>query len=348
MQKLAMSRGQMRVKWAVGVILLVAACAAPSTAENPPTPPPPTLTSSGLLPLTTADFRCTLPVYSYAGPRVIDAMVALPTLTTTPGGEGGYYYDREVGRWLPVARQAVSPDGRRYAYTEGWTVTPPVAPRVHIVDAATGTDIRVVTMPDVQPYAVVDFTSTAIYLVISYEGTGPGVWRLDPATGTVTKVSDGHYQPAGAGWVSVVDPRDPNPTRSALDGQPQPNRIDRTDGAGGAVTWFYRPGHAVYATAFTGNQALLVQVSSQVNTAAMFTTEYWLVSAPGKQVKLAGYDGNAPVPSPYLDFASGFFSAIADVHGIWIGGQHSLYLVKPSGDILRVFGESAYPANGCF
>lgn len=337
----------MRVRWAVGVILLVAACAAPSTAESPPAGSSPATDTSGQLRLTTVDFHCSLPVYSYTGPRLIDATIAFPTLTTSPGGEGGYYYDREVGRWLPVTRHSVSPDGRRYAYTEGWAVTPGAAPRVHVVDAATGKDIRVVTMPDANPYGVADFTSTAIYLVVQYEGTGPGVWTLDPSTGVVTKVSDGYYQPAGAAWNSVVDPRDPNPTRSAMDGQPQPNRIDRTDGAGGAVNWFYKPGYAVYSVAFAGNQALFVQASSEVNSNAMYRTEFWLVSAPGKQTKLAGYDGALQPPSPYRDLSSGFFNAIADSHGIWIGSDHSLYLVKPNGQILRVYGESAYPANGC-
>ena len=337
----------MRLRWAVGVVLLVAACAAPSTAENPPASTSTATDSSGQLRLTTVDFNCSLPVYSYTGPRLIDATIALPTLTTTPGGEGSYYYDREVSRWLPVSRQAVAPDGRRYAYTEGWAVTPRAAPRVHVVDAATGKDIRVVTMPDANPYAVADFTSTAIYLVVQYEGTGPGVWSLDPATGVVTKVSDGFYHPAGAVWSSVVDPRDPNPTRSAMDGQPQPNRIDRIDGGGGAVTWFDKPGYAVYSIAFAGNKALFVQATIQDNTGAMYKTEFWLVSAPGKQVRLAAYDGYLQPPSPYRDLSSGFFNAIADGHGIWIGGEHSLYLVKPNGQILRAYGQSAYPANGC-
>src|SRR5450631_3218543 len=270
----------MRVRRAVVLVLLVAACAAPSTAESPPATSSAAATdSAGNLALTKLNFHCSLPIYSYANSHLIDSIVAIPALTTTPGGEGGYYYDREVGRWLPVTRKAVSPDGRRYAYTEGWTVTPPVAPRVHVVDAATGNDIRVASMPDAQPYSVVDVTSTAIYLVIAYEGTGPGVWRVDPTTGAVTKASEGFYQPAGPGWVSVVDSRDPNPTTSALDGQPQPNRIDRTDGAGGVVTWFYRPGYAVYAVAFAGNQALLIQASSQVNSNAMYRTEFWLVAA---------------------------------------------------------------------
>jgi hypothetical protein len=338
----------MRVWPAVVAILLVTACSAPSTGETPPALSSPAIDSSGQLRLIGVDFTCSLPVYSYIGPRLIDATIALPTLKTTQGGEGGYYYDREVSRWLPVTRNSVSPDGRRYAYSEGWAVTPQAAPRVHVVDAATGKDIRVFTMPDPLPYGVADFTSTGIYLVISYEVIGPGVWRLDPATGTVTKVSDGHYRPAGAAWSSVVDPRDPNPTTSAMDGQPQPNRIDRIDGAGGAVTWFYKPGYAVYSIAFAGDKALLVQATIQDNTGAMYKTEFWLVSAPGKQTKLAGYDGADQPPSPYRDLSSGFFNAVADVHGIWIGSEHSLYLVKPSGQILRVYGESAYPANACF
>jgi len=303
--------------------------------------------SSGQLRLTLVDFHCSLPVYRSAGPRLIDATVVFPTLTTIPGGEGGYYYDRQVSRWLPVTRNAVSPDGRRYAYAEGWAVTPQAAPRVHVVDATTGKDIRVVTMPDANPYGVADFTNSAIYLITAYEGVGPGVWRLDPDTGAVMKVSDGFYHPAGAAWTTVVDPRDPNPTTSAMDGQPQPNRIDRIDGAGGAATWFYKPGYAVYSVAFAGNHALLVQASSEVNSNVMYKTEFWLVSAPGKQARLASFDGALQPPSPYRDLSSGFYSAIADAHGIWIGSENSLYLVKPSGQILRVYGGSAYPANGC-
>jgi hypothetical protein len=95
----------MRVRWAVGIILLVAACAAPSTAESPPAGSSPATDSSGLLRLTAVDFNCSLPVYSYTGPRLIDATIALPALTTTPGGDGGYYYDREVAGFpLPGRR----------------------------------------------------------------------------------------------------------------------------------------------------------------------------------------------------------------------------------------------------
>jgi hypothetical protein len=132
-----------------------------------------------------------------------------------------------------------------------------------------------------------------------------------------------------------------------MDGQPQPNRIDRLDGAGGAATWFYKPGYAVYSVAFAGNHALLVQASSEVISNVMYKTEFWLVSAPGKAARLASFDGALQPPSPYRDLSSGFYNAIADVHGIWIGSEHSVYLVKPDGQILRIYGGSAYPANSC-
>lgn len=332
----------MRLRWAVGVILLVAACAAPSTAKNPPAVASPSPTSSGILPLTAVDFHCALPVYSYANSHVIDSMLTFPALTSTSGGEGGFVYDRPVGRWLPVGHQAVSPDGRRYAFTEGWGIG--TAPRVHIVDAATGQDTRVAAMPDAQPYAVVDFTNTGIYLVVSYEGTAPGVWLMDPTTGAVAKVSDGYYQPAGAGWKSIVDPRDPYPVASALDGRPQPNRIDRLDGSGGSVTWIYRPGHALYAVPFAGSPALLVQANT---SNATNTTEFWLVAAPGKGVQLAGFSYDTSSESTYLDLANGFFTASTDVHGIWITGGNSLYLVKRNGQVIRAYDQTAYPAGVC-
>jgi hypothetical protein len=241
---------------------------------------------------------------------------------------------------VPVHREAVSPDGRRYAYTEGWSASPPAPPRLHIADAATRADLSVVTMPDGQPYQVADFTSNGVYLVISFEGTAPGVWRFDPASGALTKVSNGFYPPTGAAWIGVVDPRDPKPQQSAMTGAAQPDRIDRRDDAGQTTTWFYAPGYQVSWVAFSGSPALLVSAFHQTDPAASTYDEvYWLVDGPGQATRLV-FQTSQP-----LNLLSGFGSAIADAHGIWIGG---LYLVRRSGAILRVFDGSVYPANGCF
>jgi hypothetical protein len=278
--------------------------------------------------MTTIDFRCVLPVYGARG-----GFITFPAGTLKPVAETGYYYDRAVSRWLPVHRQAVSPDGLRYAYTEGWTTS--TAPRLHIADAATLADIRITTMPDRQPYQVVDFTATGIYLIVSFEGTAPGVWRVEPATGAMTKVSDGYYPPTGAAWIGVVDPRDPQPQVSTMSGMPVPNRLDRRDDKGQTTTWFYRPGYGLNWVPFAGSPALLVSAYRQTNSAAMYELQYWLVDSPSHAVKLVS--GSADL--------SGFSDAIADDHGIWIRG---LYLVRRDGAISHAFDGDVYPANGCF
>ena len=349
----------MRARWAFAVVLLVAACggaagqpaaqtsASSSRMPSPSATSPEPTNSPSVLPLTTVEFSCMLPVYGHAELST-GAFISFPAATLSPSNESGYYYDRAVSRWLPVSREAVSPDGRRYAYTDGWTLNPPTAPTLHIVDAATRNELRIATMPDAQPYHVIDFTIAGIYLVISFEGTAPGVWRFDPATGAVAKVSEGYYQPAGAGWISLIDPRDPSPATSAMTGQPQPNRIDRRDSTGATVSWFYKPGFALFGVGFAGTPALLVEADRQDLSPAMYTSELWLVTAPGRQLRLAAYSGNEQAPTTDTDLSSGIHSSIADQHGIWIGGGHSVYLVKPNGAILRVYGQSGYPANGCF
>lgn len=268
------------------------------------------------------------------------AFITFPAGKVTPGAESGYYYDWVVLRWVPVYRWAVTPDGLSYAYTEGWSASPAKAPRLHIVKAATRKDQRVVTMPDAQPYQVVDFTNDAVYLVVSFEGTAPGVWRVDRATGVLAKISSGFYPPTGAAWIGVVDPRDPHPQRSTFSGAAQPDRIDRRDDAGLTTTWFYAPGYELSWVAFAGTPALLVSAFHQDNPTGPSDQVYWLVDGPGHSTRLTFAAGPTP------DLVSGFDSAIADAHGIWIGGNF-LYLAQRDGTVLRALSTSAYPANGC-
>lgn len=305
----------------------------------------PTATSSPpTLPRTRVQFTCRLPVYSRDGAQTIDAFVDFPDLTTTPAGQGGYYYDRSVGRWVPVMRQAVSTDESRYAYAEGWSADSPAAPRVHIVDASNGTDVRVVAMPDAQPYVVVDYTASGVYLVIRVEATAPGVWRIDPGKGSVAKVSSGYYQRAGPGFIGAVDRRDASPYKSAVNGQEQPDRIDRRDDSGRVVSWFYQPGHGLAWVAMPG-PALLVMARSRDETQRTEQVEYRLVTAPNRSTLLATYSGGDP--SPYRDLEDGFLIAVADAHGVWIGSASTLYLVTPEGALLRVLDQPAYPAGAC-
>src|SRR5262249_17195204 len=137
----------MRARAAIAMSLVLAACSTSSTAGTSPPPPTPPISATetpAQLPVSQLGFRCRLPVYGLG--EVPDGFISFPTATyASAGTHGNYYFDVAVSRWVPVQRNAVSPDGRHYAVTEelGQTAT-----RVHIVDAATGRDAHVVTMPE--------------------------------------------------------------------------------------------------------------------------------------------------------------------------------------------------------
>jgi hypothetical protein len=327
---------------AAGLALLIAiACTGSSqpkaTTTAPPSPPTAAPSPSAII---TLEFSCRLPVSGY-DKSGLGAFISFPARNVALASEGGLYYDRAVSRWVPVPRRAVSPDGRRYAYTDRWPVNATTAQKVHVVDAASGTELQVAAMPDTKPYQVVDFTSTGIYLHREFESTAPGVWRFDPTTAVLTKVSDGFYPPSGATWLRVVDPGDPHPQISALSGEKAPNRIDRRDEAGETKTWFYAPGYGVSWVAFASTPAIVVAALRQDNSTGKFEEVYWLVSGPDHAVRIA-FETNRPG-----ELAAGFGSAIADRYGIWIGGEGSLYLVRTDGAVLRVFDRPVKPANGC-
>ncbi len=345
----------MRQIVALGVLLAIGACggSAPpaasvsQSASAPRTsfPASSTRVNAPTLPLTTVAFSCRLPAYRNDGPVAVDSFIDFPSHTVTASSGHGTFYDAAVARWLPIFQNQLSPDGLRYAYTEGWAVSPSSPTRVHIVNAATDADVRVVSMPGQLPYFVLDWTNGGIDLGIGYEGRGPGVWRLDPNSGTVTKVSEDLYPP-GAQWIGVVDPSDTEPYRSAMSGMPEANRIDRRDSTGRATTWFYRPGHALFWVAFAGDFSLLVQSGwSNPTDPSIGGTEYWLVTAPNQATELASYTYQQQ--SQYDTLTNGFFRAVVDDHGIWIGGQSGLYLVSPTGSMLRVYDQSAFPAGPC-
>ncbi len=294
------------------------------------------------LTLSTVDFTCRLPVLDFTSPGISDAFIEFPAATFTPAGVGGWHYDWAVGRWLPVARRDASPDGRRYAIARGRSLSPPSPTRIHIVDAATGADIRVASMPDNGEYGVIDFTSSGVTVIPVGQDGAPeaGVWTLNPDTGTLTKTSDGYYQPPVGEWIGVVDPRDPNHQFSHSTGVPvaQPDRIDRRGATGETTTWMYKPGWWLYWFAFGGSPLLLVEASRGTSD-----YEYFLVSGPGRSTRLAGYSG--PELSPYRDLV--FTTGMADEHGIWLSGAASIYLVRRDGSILLVAGHGGVPAGAC-
>jgi hypothetical protein len=323
----------------LATLLFLAACnqlSAPSTTTGSAAPVA-TPTTASDLPVRDLSFTCRLPFARDLGvghwqAGFLDlpsrAFRADPTAPAQPG-----YYDRQVSRWLPVGRQATAPDGLHYAYmTGGNPSNSPGPPRLHIVAAASGAErVLDLRLSDQLPYGVEDYAADGVYIASGWEGALFGRWRVDPATGIVIDVSkQDHFLNDGTGhaWVSVFDARDPNPARSALSGDPLPNEVVRRDLRTGAVeTWFYHPGNSVAVADGFVDGGLVVWVEPNAGL-----HEYWLVPAPGTARLVAYLDGGG--------------ASMADIHGIWLGGD-GLYLFTHAGGVTRVSDLPGEPGNGC-
>lgn len=357
----------MGMRWAcLAAIALTAACATPSgpqahgsspapltSAAGSPTEPrspaptasaaPDSTSGPAAIPISPIDFACRLPFL-----RQLDAgrwqagFLTLPSgnFDADPGLPPPGYYDVAVSRWLPVGRDAVAPDGLHFAYTTGGAPSQaPGAPRLHVVSAATGAE-RVIELglPDDQPYGVEDYaTDSSIYVGSSWEGGVIGNWRVDLASGRVVPLGGGELlldDGTGHAWRSIVDPRDPQPARSAMSGEPLPNEIVRSDLKTGVdEVWFYHPGFSLaIAGTFVGG-GLVVWAEADTMTHPDAAHEYWMVSAPGQSQFVA-------------DIESGG-QTMADSHGIWMGSSDGLYLFTVSGRVRRVSDLPGDPANGC-
>jgi len=192
--------------------VILAACGGPTTASGghpnvSPTPKPSLSPSS-----TTGSVggrSCRLPVVTWTqtaqGRVAAEGFLTYPTAQLTSdasggvvldgtryrstakpylygGGPGAGSYDWPLGRWLPVKPRSVSPDGSHYAYSTDFGA-------IHVVDVATGIDrtLKGLEGPDYVLY----YAKEGVYFNQEWEGPpGPGLWLLDPVTGTVQAVVD--------------------------------------------------------------------------------------------------------------------------------------------------------------
>ena len=116
--------------------------------------------------------------------------MAQPTLK----GTDGLSFDAPLSRWVPAYPEVLSSDGSEYAWTERNAGTPA---RLHLTTVADASDqsfaVGPPQDPDLQghggnipvPLAI---TKDGVLLTYGWEGTY-GVWRLDPASGSLTKVT---------------------------------------------------------------------------------------------------------------------------------------------------------------
>jgi hypothetical protein len=246
-------------------------------------------------------------------------------------GEGDFgqtTYDATAARWLPVARHQVSDDGLRYAYREllrgdpnAIGDQPPGAVRFHVVDVRTGSDQVVYTTNGTPPFVITGFSEQAIWLTRCGNEEGGcwgSLWRLDPATGKVTKVSDRRGRwviSGGAGWTVICSsPRYPPgdtsspPPDTCLMGlaDSKPDQLLRVDlTTGDEETWNREPGIVLLGIGpdglpvlklNSGDESTLLRVTQRGQTERLFSVPVDKLNPGG------GFEG--PV--------------VADKTGIWL------------------------------
>jgi hypothetical protein len=346
------------------VVLLGGACSGPTT--NPQnSPQPPTATSAVSMPLVPLGFSCRLPIFrpfsGSANPPPVVGSWSLPDGRLSFGaaprfpqqGSGdqsqpaGFSYDRVFSLWLPVPRNAVSPDGKHYAYhMAGKDVFDPKEDVLHIVDVATGHDQVYPAIPpnaglSPERFVVLDYAREGIYLALAYEGPLRGLWLMDVSTGGIRHLVDFSYLQVvggGAAWLGSVNPADPSHPPAGL--VTDPDTIDRFDLATGVrTTWLYMAGMAVYVIGLDLAGHPIVEASSGSPAGDI---QLLLLTGPGTSqaiftgtwTELNGNSGEVGTP-------------IADSHGVWFGSSAGIFLYSAAGGFRKVSDLAFFPGNGC-
>jgi hypothetical protein len=222
-------------------------------------------------------------------------------------------YVKAYERWLPVPRDAISPDGQHYAYAD-----PPAAsgqPKlggVHVVDLASGADH--LFRPAAENWAVLDFEAEGVYLAAQPSGPAPpkGLWLLDPSTQHLRQIETSHswdYISGGGAWG----------TGDALSGHGPVggSRLMRLDLTSGVIaSWYKRTDIEFVVTgADSSGHPLLETSKTYANQMLLITAQNVAASLP-------------PATGSLLPHLRDYIHPVSDAHGLWLGdtgGTVSLY-----------------------
>jgi hypothetical protein len=295
----------------LAILALLTSCAAG-------TPSLPTESSSA------AAVSCRLPVTTFTrnggSSSSQNGFISIPSGSFTPDatGEGGSY-DGAYGKWVPVPRSFVLPDGAAYVIEQQ---APDSHYEIHLVQVASGADKVILQMPYDNAYSVLAFRPEGIYLVplLHRSGLPQGLWLLSATTATITEIPGGgnlawRLIDGGGAWGSPVGV----------------DRLDRLDLFTGVVTtWFQHPvqppvgigsGYGPDIVAFDRSQRPLVELYPPAAAGATPLPELWLASGPGQATKLTGMPLTDRVLTP----------GISDSHGTWLVGSDGFYLYTDAG-----------------
>lgn len=282
----------------------------------------------------TATTSCRLPIsITDASGNLQGAFVTYPggKVTIDSSGPGGADYIAAQKRWLTVRRDAVSPDGSRYAYTERKVPGTAVQARLHVIEISTGQDsvFALGLASDTSAYTVIEFASEGIWLTYSgYESPRAGLFLFDLTSGALRDVGGPKviYDPVpGARGVFWFTDGGPSPHQSQIGlGGVLLSRVQRLTVADGKTdVWFTEDGSD------------LSVIGSDLSGHPIITD--------GSQVWLALSPDNAKV----IGLPKGYYQVLADSHGIWFGGGEGIYLYSPTGDLVKVSSQSAGLAGTC-
>jgi hypothetical protein len=324
-----------------------------SPAQSATSSPEPSAIPVPDLPLVKVAFSCRLPISisTVVGtPPSENGFVSFPSgaVTIDPVGKGGTYFDRAFSRWLPVGREAVSPDGAHYAYVD---LGDPGVFFVHVVDVRTGSDRAIRENGSgfsFQPF-VFDYASEGIYLTQAFERIQAGLWLVVPTTGAMRQVSKVAGLQVSAGsevfWSGEVNPADPNPVVTASSAGTLPDQIDRLDlRSGRQVVWLYQSGRGFMIVAVDIHGHPLIdaysgkpQVPPKNDPIDHSATE--LLIALDSTTRRSIYKGQ---------LVESLVGALSDTHGVWFGSDRGIYLYSDASGLQKVSDQPGYPANGCF
>lgn len=282
-----------------------------------------------------SDSECRLPVFISDGSgKVQGAFIEYPSgaMTIGAGASGGEYYDRTHARWLPVTRNAVSPDESEYAYLDRKIPGTVARQDLHIVDVVSGHEklYPVAAAGEQAAYTVVSFDAKGVWLAYAgYEGPTVGLFLFDLGSRRLTDFAGPRqvFNPVagrpGIFWFTDYGAQ-PEPQTEGMGGY-YLARVQRLTIAGPTVeSWLARDRTSIQVIGVDANGFPVVADGSGV----------WLMTAPNKASR--------------IDLPQGFFGVVsADRHRTWLGGMDGVYLYTSGGELTKVTGQAASPAGTC-
>lgn len=290
---------------------------------------------------TAQPLSCRLPVSGYSGGT--GGFVVLPGGAYTPdpasavrlpaaGSSPGSTYDRGQGKWLPVPRDWVAPDGHQYAFLEQLQYPGGGGGYLHIVDVASGGDRRVPydhgasASRTNESWGLLGYEPEGVYLFSFHSGGYPSLWLVDSG-GSFRQVGTAfNWQWVGSGGAWGIPA-----------GNPQGAPLQRHDIASGAnTTWIQRAGLTPTMLGLDGDGRAVILLGNDV------VSELWLVDSRGGATKIHS--------APGWTSAGGLRAlgpAVSDSHGLWFGTSLGIFLYTRDGGVTKASDASGRIAGTC-